>query len=85
MLDRVAVFAAAPGATFLTLLLELLLSFGIGEAEVELDATVLIDNAMKVLDYTLCNFTGLESTKKVSLRQGVMKLIWHTEQTQLPC
>ena len=72
MLDRVTVFAAAPGATFLTLLLELLLSFGIGEAEVELDATVLIDDAMKVLDYTLCDFTGLESTEQVSLRSGVM-------------
>ena len=61
MLDRVTVFAAAPGATFLALLLELLLSFGISEAEVELDATVIVDDAVEILDDALCNFTGLKS------------------------
>jgi hypothetical protein len=63
MLHRVAVFAAAPGATFLTLLLELFLSFGIGETEIELDAAVIIDDAVEILDYTLCNFSGLEPAR----------------------
>ena len=67
MLDRVAVFAAAPGPTFLTLLLELLLSFGIGEAEVQLDATVVIDSTVEVLDYPLRNFAGFETAKRVSI------------------
>ena len=60
MLDRIAVFAATPGATFLTLLLELLLSFGIGKPQVELDATMIVDNTMEVLDHAFCNFTGLK-------------------------
>ena len=64
MLDRVAIFAAAPGPTFLTLLLELLLSFGIGEAEVQLDATVVIDSTVEVLDYTLRNFARFETAKE---------------------
>ena len=63
MLDRVAVFAAAPGPTFLTLLLKLLLSSGIGEAEVEFDATGIFENAMKVFDHTLCNFAVLKSAR----------------------
>jgi hypothetical protein len=67
VLDRVAVFAAAPGPTFLTLLLELLLSFGIGEAEVQLDATVVIDSTVEVLDYPLRNFAGFETAKRVSI------------------
>ena len=71
MLDRVAVFAAAPGPTFLTLLLELLLSFGIGEAEVQLDATVVIDSTVEVLDYTLRNFAGFETAKESVLGKHV--------------
>jgi hypothetical protein len=64
VLDRVAVFAAAPGPTFLTLPLELLLSFGIGEAEVQLDATVVIGSIVEVFDYALCNFAGFETAKE---------------------
>lgn len=64
MLDRVAVFAAAPGPTFLALLFELLLGFGIGEAEVQLDATVVVGNAVEVLNDTLCNFAGFETAKE---------------------
>ena len=60
MFDRVAVFAAAPGATFLTLLLELLLSLGIGKAQVELDPTMIVDDTVEVLDHAFCNFTGLK-------------------------
>jgi hypothetical protein len=67
VLDRVAIFATAPGPTFLTLLLELLLSFGVGEAEVQLDATVVIGSAVKVLDYMLRNFAGFETAKRVSI------------------
>ena len=64
MFDRVTVFAAAPGPTFLALLFELLLSFGIGEAEVQLDATVVVGGTVEVLDYALCNFAGFETAKK---------------------
>jgi hypothetical protein len=67
VLDRVAVFAAAPGPTFLTLLFELLLSFGIGEAEVQLDATVVVGSTVEVLDYALCNFAGFETAKELVL------------------
>lgn len=61
MLDRVAVLAAAPISAFLTLLLELLLSFGVGEAETELDACLLAEEAVVFSDDTLGNLTGLES------------------------
>jgi hypothetical protein len=67
VLDRVAVFAAAPGPTFLTLLLKLLLSFGIGEAEVQFDTTVVIGSTVEVLDYPLRNFAGFETAKRVSI------------------
>jgi hypothetical protein len=65
--DRVAVFAAAPRPTFLALLFELLLSFGIGEAEVQLDATVVVDSTVEVLDYALCEFAGFETAKELVL------------------
>lgn len=55
MLDRVAVFSAPPIATFLTLLLELLLSLGIGEAKTESDCIVLNPKAVKVFDDSLSN------------------------------
>ena len=55
MLDRVAVFSAPPIATFLTLLLELLLSLGIGEAKTESDCIVLNLKAVKVFDDSLSN------------------------------
>lgn len=65
MLDRITVFAAAPSATFLTLLLQLFLRLCIGEAEVELDAGMIVGSAMEVLDHTLCDLTGLESTGRL--------------------
>ena len=43
--------------------LELLLSFRIGKAQVELDTTWLVGEAVEVLDHMLCNFTGLETAK----------------------
>jgi hypothetical protein len=67
VLNRVAVFAAAPRPAFLTLLLELLLSFGIGKAEVQLDATRFIDSTVEVLDYALCNFAGVKTAKESAL------------------
>ena len=48
--DGVAVLAASPVATFLTLLLELLLSLGVSEAETESDAIMVDWEAVKVLD-----------------------------------
>jgi hypothetical protein len=63
MFDRVAIFAATPGTTFLTLLLELLLSFRIGEAEIELDAAVIVGDAVEILDHALCNLTGFEPAR----------------------
>ena len=61
MLDRVAVFPAAPVTTFLALLLELLLSLGVGKAEAELHAIMVDWEAMEVLDGSFSNFTGLKS------------------------
>lgn len=61
MLDRVAVFTASPVATLLTLLLELLLSFGIGESQAKLD-TIMIDEVGVILsDDTLSDLTRLKS------------------------
>ena len=59
--NRVAVLAAAPVASFLTLLLELLLSFSIGEAETEFDAGLLVEEAVVFADDTLSYLTRLES------------------------
>jgi hypothetical protein len=67
VLDRIAVFAATPRPTFLTLLFELFLRFGIGEAEVQLDATVVVGNTVEVLDYALCEFAGFETAKELVL------------------
>lgn len=61
--DGVAVFAAAPVATFLTLLLELLLSFGIGKSKAKLDAIVLDWEGVKLSDDTLSSLTMFESDK----------------------
>lgn len=60
MLDRVAVLAAAPVATFLTLLLQLLLCLGVGEAEAQFDTGLLAEEAMVLADDTLSYFTRLE-------------------------
>jgi hypothetical protein len=66
VLDRVAVFAASPATTLLTLLLELLLSLGVGKAKVELDAIVISGNAVEVPDDSFCDLTRLEAWNEVS-------------------
>ena len=60
MLDRVAVFSASPVATFLTLLLELLLSLGVSEAEEQLHAIMFVENGMKLSNNSFCNVAILE-------------------------
>lgn len=60
MFHRVAVLSAAPVATFLTLLLQLLLSFGVGETEAELNVVVLNKIAVIFADDALCDLTSLE-------------------------
>lgn len=61
VLDRVAVFSAAPVAPFLTLLFELLLSLGVGKSEEELDAVMFGHDRMELFDDTFSNVTSLES------------------------
>ena len=61
MLDRVAVLSAAPIAAFLTLLLQLLLSFGVGETKAEFDVVMFDEVAVVFADDTLSNLTGFES------------------------
>lgn len=77
MLNRVAVFPTAPVAAFLTLLLELLLGFGIGKAKEQLDTVVLDEGRMVLLDDALRNFSSFESglksvcVLKLSCRDGL--------------
>jgi len=61
MLNRVAVFPTAPVAAFLTLLLELFLSFGIGKAKEQLDTVVLDVGRMVLLDDMFGNLSCFES------------------------
>lgn len=60
MLNRVAVFTATPVATFLALLLELFLGFGIGKTKEELDAVMFGEDRVEFLDDMLCDLTSLE-------------------------
>jgi hypothetical protein len=66
VLDRVAVFAASPATTLLTLLLELLLSLGVRKAKVELDAIVISGNTVEVPDDSFRDLTRLEAENEVS-------------------
>jgi hypothetical protein len=59
--DRVAVLSTTPIATFLTLLFELLLCFGVGEAKEELDTIMFGGDAVIFLDDTLRNITRVKS------------------------
>ena len=68
MFDRVAVFTASPTATFLALLLELLLGFCVREAKVELDTGVLNRDAVVVLDDSFSDLTGFEARAEVSAK-----------------
>ena len=61
MLDRVIVLAAAPGATLLALLLELLLSFGVGEAKEKLDAIRLNRDIVEIFDDLFSNVASVEA------------------------
>lgn len=61
MFDRVAVFTASPAAALLTLLLELLLSLGVGEAKIELHTVVIGSDTVEVLDDSFGNIARLKS------------------------
>jgi hypothetical protein len=67
VLDRVAVLAASPVATFLALLLQLLLSLGIRESKVQLDAIMLALHGVKLADDMLGDVTSLEPGSVSSL------------------
>lgn len=60
VLDRIAVLAAAPGATFLRLLFQLLLSLGIGETKVKLDSVMLDNECMKLSNDSFGNVATFE-------------------------
>ena len=84
MLDRIAVLLASPVATFLALLLQLLLSFGVSETEAELDAIMLVEHAVVLSDDTLGDLTSVEPGN------GQQQHDWgclegHTGQSRLPC
>jgi hypothetical protein len=83
MLDRVFVLMSSPVSLLLTRLFQLLLRFGIGEAEAELDAINLVGKIVEILDDLLGNITILESVE-VSTEKHDSSLK-ATEQTQLPC
>ena len=72
MLDRIAVLAAAPVASFLALLLELLLCLGIGEAEAELDRVVLNYIAVELANNTFRNLTSFKSVWISELNQSLL-------------
>jgi hypothetical protein len=83
MLDRVFVLMSSPVSLLLTRLFQLLLRFGIGEAEAELDAINLVGKIVEILDDLLRNIAILKSTE-VSREKydGGRRL---TEQTLPPC
>ena len=66
MFDRVTVFTASPAATFLALLLELLLSLGVCKAKIELDAVVIGCDTVEVLDDSFSNVPTLEAGFDIS-------------------
>jgi len=61
VLNRVAVFAAAPCATLLVLLLELLLFLCVGKTKTELHSRTLRKDTVEISDDTLCNLPSFES------------------------
>jgi hypothetical protein len=61
VLDRVAVLSTAPVASFLALLFELFLGFGVGKSKEQFNTIMLGENGMEFLDDTFCNVPGLES------------------------
>ena len=61
VLNRVVVFAATPGATFLALLLELLLSLGVGEAKEEFDAIGFDREVVVFFDDLLSDLAGFKT------------------------
>ena len=83
MLNRIAILAATPVATLLTLLLELLLSFGVGEAEIEFDTIMFNKDAVELLDDTLCNLSCLKPTNVRNFIQGRCLTIYLANPTSL--
>lgn len=61
MFNRVAVLSAAPIATFLALLLELLLGLGISETKEQLDAIMLVESGVELSDDSLSNLARFKS------------------------
>lgn len=59
--NRVAVLSAAPIATFLALLFELLLSLGVGKTKEEFDSIMIREHAVVLFDDTLRDISALES------------------------
>jgi hypothetical protein len=83
MLDRVFVLMSSPVSLLLACLFQLLLRFGIGEAEAELDAINLVGKIVEILDDLLGNITILKSVEVSTEKQDFG--CQPTEQTQLPC
>lgn len=79
--DRVAVFSTAPRSSFLALLFELLLSFGVGEAKEQLHAIGLIEDAMIVLDHSFSGISCLEAGMTLVVHK-VSAEMKHTERSQ---
>ena len=61
MLNREAVLSTTPLTTFLTLLFELLLGFGICEAKIQFDSIMLDSDTVEFSDNTFCNFSTFEA------------------------
>lgn len=83
MLHRVAVFAASPSSSFLTLELELFLRLSIGKSQEELDTVMLVQNTVEVSDDTFGNLASLKSEAVSDVNE--VKVGRLTERIQLPC
>lgn len=83
MLDRVFILMSSPVSLLLTCLLQLLLCFGVCEAETKLDAIDLIGDIVEVSDDLLGNITTLKSSGLSRKRHHVRHEL--TEQSRPPC
>ena len=63
MFHRIAVLATPPSSTLLALLLQLLLSLGVGEAKIEFVAIVISCDTVEFFDYSLRDFTILKAAR----------------------
>lgn len=82
--NRIAVFATAPVATFLTLLLELLLGFCVGESKEQLDTIMVGEGGVVFFDDTFGNLPTFEPGK-VSVKKKIMWKIKSTWQSRPLC